>query len=92
MASATAMAAAQWMASKLLQDSILYQQDAVVEIESQFGDDTVYFNDRGNPAISPAVLKEFKKLTEKNAVWNRAERYWRIRDTCDDPNRRMTDY
>ncbi len=83
---ATAREVAEWMAKQLVQFGELYQADAVGEIEERFGDDHVYENANGNPAISKDVLAEFRKLTP-DYVWVRSERYWRKRETCDESGR-----
>lgn len=77
---------AQWMLQKVQRDKDLYQQDAVSEIEDRFGD-FIYDNDNGNPAISQAVLREFRKLTYETVVWDRGERCWRLRDKFDGKGR-----
>ena len=83
---------AEFMAQEFEKDGWLNQSDAVWDIEKKFGNEFLYTNENGNPAISRAVLKEFRKLTDKTAVWERGGRYWRRRDDSDDPNRRSTDY
>ena len=57
----------------------LYQDDAAYRIAEKFGNDFVYINDNGNLAIGKPVLREFRKLTEGVAVWERSERRWRRR-------------
>ena len=69
----------------------LHQQDIVYDIERHFGPEFTYLNENGNPAIKPAVLKEFRKLTEGKVIWVRSERYWRWR-TSEDGEGRMSDY
>jgi hypothetical protein len=46
----------------------LDQSGTVWEIEDRFGNEFVHINENGNSTISPAVLKEFRKLTEMTAV------------------------
>ncbi|MGO7484071.1 hypothetical protein ACCT28_23005 [Rhizobium ruizarguesonis] len=68
---------AEWMIEFMGQDYWLYQEIVVYEIRDRFGEDYVYLNQSGNLAISRAVLKEFRKLTEGKLVWERGERAWR---------------
>jgi hypothetical protein len=42
---------------------------------------------RGYLAIGKAVLKAFRKLTEKSVVWDREDRSWRKRKPNDSPSR-----
>ena len=81
---------ATYMAQQLKKRKELYQEEVVYEIEYQFGSEFVYINENGNLAIDREVLKEFRKLTP-NAVWERGNRLWRIRQNYDDPNSRMQD-
>ncbi len=81
---------ATYMAKQLENRKELYQEDVVYEIESMFGSEFVYINENGNPAIGRDVLKEFRKLTP-NAVWERGNRLWRIRESYDNQNSRMQD-
>jgi len=83
---------AKWMQEKVTKEQELFQIEAVSEIQEQFGDEFIYLNDNGNPAISRAVLKEFGKLTKETVVWERGGRYWRLRDKHDTPGKRQSDY
>ena len=80
---------AAWMAEELDRVEYLYQETAVYEIQTRFGDEFVYTNDNGNLAISREVLREFRKLTADTVVWERGERYWRFRESYDSPGRRQ---
>lgn len=82
---------AQWMLTRLNELGVLYQEDVVWEIQSQFGDEFVYENQNGNLSISRNVLSEFRKLTDKDVVWERGERAWRRREPYDLPGRRLAD-
>ncbi|MGX9574083.1 DUF6953 family protein [Mesorhizobium sp. f-mel] len=70
---------ADWMVAESKKSHWLYQETVVYKIRQQFGDEYVYQNANGNLAISKAVLKEFRKLTEDTLVWERGERAWRPR-------------
>lgn len=79
------------MARVIAQQAELYQNKIVHEIEEKFGADFVYENTNGNPAISPDVLREFRKMTP-DGVWVRSQRYWCRREDSDEPKKRMQDY
>jgi hypothetical protein len=88
---ATAQEVAQWMVEKIHKDGVLYQDEAATAIADKFGEKFTYINDNGNVAISRAVLKEFRKLTEKYVVWERGERMWRERGIFDEKGKRQAD-
>jgi hypothetical protein len=88
----TALDVAKWMKEIVLDEEILYQETAVYDIIDNFGEEFVYYNQNGNPAISKDVLKEFRKLTEESVVWVRGERMWRKRTSDDDPQKRQSDW
>ncbi len=76
-----------WMVEQLEHHPSLCQEDAVYEIEQQFGAEFVYENENGNPAIDRQVLREFRRLTETSVVWEGGERLWRKRQSHDPPGR-----
>jgi hypothetical protein len=78
---------ARWMQSEIERTGDLHQIDAVYEIESRFGTEFVYENERGNLAIDRKVLRAFRKLTEDTVVWMRMERCWVKRGEHDPPGR-----
>jgi hypothetical protein len=80
---------AEWMLKQLEEKGEIYQEDIVWEIQAKFGDEFVYENENFNLAISPKVLKEFRKITADSVVWSRRERMWRKRDASDDPGRQQ---
>jgi hypothetical protein len=88
-ASATPESVATWMLGEIERDGDLYQDVAVVDISSKFGDEFTYENDSGNLAISKSVLAAFRKLTNDSVVWERGERRWRKRERSDDPGRQQ---
>ncbi|WSH22832.1 hypothetical protein U8Q07_11115 [Rhizobium ruizarguesonis] len=75
----TARQVAEWMIEEMGEQAWLYQEVIVRKIKKQWGDEWVYKNPNGNPAISAAVLKQFKKLTEDTLVWERGSKAWRKR-------------
>jgi hypothetical protein len=78
---------AAWMLSELQKDDVLYQESAVSDIEEKFGGQFVYGNENGNQAIAKNVLAAFRKLSSDSVVWDRTERYWRLRESSDDSSR-----
>lgn len=75
------------MRDKVVAEQTLYQEEAAYSISDQFGEEHIYYNDNGNPAISMDVLKEFNKLTRDTVVWVRSQRFWRLREPGDEPGR-----
>ena len=73
----TAIDIAKWMIKELDDQEVLYPEWAVWEIQELFGDDFISENENGNISISKNVLKEFRKLTEREVVWMRSEKAWR---------------
>ncbi len=67
---------ARWMLDELQKAGYLYQWEAILEIQSRFGDDFTYLNESGNFAIDRRVLRAFRNLTEDSVVWRRKECCW----------------
>jgi hypothetical protein len=86
---ATAQEVAAWMFEELKRKGDLYQTDAVDDIERKFGKQFTYLNENSNSAIDRKVLAEFRKLSKDSVVWEREDRYWRMRKPYDDPSRRQ---
>lgn len=78
---------ASWMLAKLNRETYLYQDEAADGIQHEFGGEFVYENENGNLAISPEVLKAFKKLSGDDVVWERRSKMWRKREEYDEPGR-----
>jgi hypothetical protein len=70
---------ADWMASEVEVVGFLYQETAVTHIAERFGDEFIYVDEDGTPAISEAVLSAFRKLTEGAVIWDRWDKCWRQR-------------
>lgn len=90
----TAREVAQWMVNELEQWPSLDQSEAAARIEMNFGEEFIYRNRNGNPAISKLVLDEFEALTRDTVVWVRKKRRWRRREPWTHPdasNRDSTD-
>ncbi len=73
---------AEWMLDELKRNGDLYQDAIVREIAKKFGRQFTYTNDNGK-AIRKDVLFEFRKLSKDTAVWEREDRYWRMRKPGD---------
>jgi hypothetical protein len=82
----SADAAADLMAELLNKQGELRQDDAAMQLQLRFGDEPIYYNEAGNLAIKPEVLKAFRKLTP-DVVWFRSSLYWRKRQPGDQPGR-----
>jgi hypothetical protein len=87
MSTATAASVADWMLGEVRRQGVLYQADAVFQIEANFGEAFVYDNDNGNRAISPDVLSAFREISDQSVVWNKRERFWRLREPEDEIGR-----
>lgn len=74
---ATAIDVAKWMLAQLNTSAYLYQETVVYDIKKQFGPDFVYTNESGNLAIGKDVLREFRKLTDGQVIWEKPEKAWR---------------
>jgi TIR domain len=83
---------AKWMRDKIIEDETMSHEQFVSKIRDEFGEEFIYTNENGNPAISKTVLKEFRKLTENLVVWDKGERRWRLRGEHDTPGKRQVDY
>lgn len=73
----TSIDVAIWMKDQLDNLGRLYQETTVYQILKLFGKSFVYQNENGNLAISKDVLKEFRKLTDGNTIWEKSEKAWR---------------
>ena len=84
---ASILAAAAWMQSEIDTKGMLYQDDAVHEMITRFGESCHGENDNGSIVIAKPVLAAFNKLNASTVVWERGERLWRTREVTDDPGR-----
>ena len=80
----TAAEVARWMQRKTREDQVLNHRDAVKGIRQHFGDEFIYINRNGNPAIREDVLEEFRRMTQQSVVWELGMLRWRKRRP-DDP-------
>ena len=67
---------AQWIYDEINRVGILYQYEASQEIEQRFGEEFVYTNENGNPAIHRGVLAKFRKLHGGTVEWDRSDFRW----------------
>ena len=71
---------AQFMFDKLQKDGYLYQAQIVHDINKEFGEEFIYMNENGNPAISKKVLTAFGKLKKAyNIEWDNYDKSWRLK-------------
>jgi hypothetical protein len=76
---ASANEVADWMVSEVEVEGFLYEERAITYIADKFGEDFVYTNENGTPAISEAVLTVFRELTDGAVIWDRWDKCWRQR-------------
>jgi hypothetical protein len=67
---------AEWMFKELKFAGVLYQEEAVNYIKSNYGERFIYLNDQGHSSIDKDVKKAFKKLHGGKAAWDRDAFYW----------------
>src|SRR5215203_1117502 len=75
------------MIDELEKTGQLYQWEAILELQSRFGDDFIYLNESGNFAIDRRVLRAFRTRTEATVVWRRTEGCWATRGPRDPSGR-----
>lgn len=80
---------AEWMVEELARVQFLHQQTVVWQISEKFGQEFTYTNENGNLAIDRRVLREFRKLTPDNVIWDKGERMWRCRQSYDQEGRQQ---
>ena len=85
----TADDVARWMLQEISGGKPLYQDRVTSDIPKRFGNQFLYYNANGNPAIRKDVLAAFRKLTDQDVVWSRGERCWRKREANDKPGRQQ---
>ncbi|GAA4376722.1 DUF6953 family protein [Paeniglutamicibacter cryotolerans] len=69
---------AQWILDLIHEEKTVSQESVVPRIAEAFGDEWVYTNENGHPAINREVLKAFRKLRDETVRWDREERCWTI--------------
>ena len=77
---------AEWMLARVKDDGLLPRHLAAHEIRRDFGEDLVYLS-KNHLAITPDVVREFRKLSGDDVVWERGEGRWALRQTFHKPGR-----
>ena len=70
--------AAEWMCDRFSLQGFLYQEEAASQLWHLHDPELAYFDKAGNLCVGKLVLKAFARLTP-NAVYERAEKFWRER-------------
>ncbi len=71
---------AQFMLQKLQTNDYLLQEQIVLDIKKEFGEEFVYINENGNPAIAKKVLTVFGKLKKEYDIeWDNHDKSWRFK-------------
>lgn len=66
------------MHDKVTWEKVLYQDEAVKQIEQLFGKDWVYENDHGRRGIDRRVLTTFRKLHGGSIGWDADAKSWSL--------------
>jgi hypothetical protein len=80
--------AAEWMLEQFEAKRFLYQQEAATHLLHLHDPELAYYDANGNVCVGKAVLKHFNALTP-DAVYERAEKFWRDRLPSDQPGRQQ---
>lgn len=72
----SAVKIAKWMTQQF-KGNYLYQEDVAWQLHTNLKGQATYTNDNGNIAINKDILREFRKLTDGQVVWERGEKAWR---------------
>ncbi len=78
---------AEWMLARVKDDGFLPQYLAAAMIRRDFGEDFVLRTNKHNVAIIVDVLKEFRKLSGDDVVWERGKGRWAWRQKFHKPGR-----
>lgn len=57
-----------------------YQSGIVRLIRAEYGEEWLYKNANGNPAIDKRILKAFQPLKTPNVIWDSSDQSWRLVD------------
>ena len=80
--------AAEWMLEQFEAKRFLYQEEAATHLIHLHDENLAYYDDNGNACIGKSVLSTFQKLTP-DAVYERADKFWRDRLPSDRPGRQQ---
>jgi hypothetical protein len=82
-----AESAASWMLEEVVRHGCLYQDDVVDYLVRVRAEHLTRENSEGNLVVGKQLLDAFRRRTEATVVWVRADFYWRLRVTEDEPGR-----
>lgn len=68
------------------------QREAVKVVRDEFGEDWLYTNKNGNPAIKKSILDKFRELRGNDWVWASQTQAWRKRRPDDPADKSMVRY
>jgi len=80
--------AARWMLNRYEAERFLYQETAASYLLHLHDEALAYYDANGNVCVGKSVLVVFNKLTP-DAVYERAEKFWRDRLPTDQPGRQQ---
>jgi len=80
--------AARWMLDKFEEFGFLYQEEAATQLFQLNDEKLAYFDERSNLCVGKGVLAIFNRMTP-NAVYERADKFWRLRLETDQPGRQQ---
>jgi len=80
--------AADWMLERFEAERFLYQEAAASYFLHLHDEALAYYDANGNVCVGKGVLAIFNKLTP-DAVYERAEKFWRDRLSSDQPGRQQ---
>ncbi len=66
-------------------DGILPYAGAVRDIRMRFGERFLLEDENGSPAVDPAVLAEFERLTQGRAAWDGDAQTWVLTEDAQQP-------
>jgi hypothetical protein len=69
-----------WIDREFLEHEIVYLEDVIREVKSEFGEDHLDFDDVGELSLSKSLRKEIQIMFESTRIWQRGERAWRRLD------------
>ncbi|MFJ4168750.1 DUF6953 family protein [Paenarthrobacter sp. NPDC089714] len=67
---------AEWMVETIKREKLVYQEHLVGDIAKTFGKDWDSFNEAGNPAVNPKILRQFRALHGGAIEWDRSDKSW----------------
>jgi len=82
----TPLDAATWMLATVKSQGELYQEAVANELIGHGDEALAYYDDSGNVCVGKKVLSEFKKISP-DIVWSKSGKYWRQRESDDEPGR-----